>query len=192
MERRKYAQDLIEFDKRFAKLFSGKPLTEESKDGVSHADFLKYAASSTICRPLLITSRIFQISGAFTSGIGVHYAPSSTIDNTHQTIARNIIIGERMPPQILIRAADSRPYDIHDLLPSDSRYKVLVFTGDTSDAPQLTKVRSLASEMDKPNGFLAQLTKMGASPDIIAISSTRKANERYSDLPELFRAHWSK
>ena len=41
-ERRKYAQDLINFDKKFSALFSGKPRTEEFQDGVSHAEFLEY------------------------------------------------------------------------------------------------------------------------------------------------------
>jgi hypothetical protein len=40
-ERQKYAQDLIDFDKQFARLFSGKPRTEQFQDGVSHEDFLK-------------------------------------------------------------------------------------------------------------------------------------------------------
>jgi len=42
-ERRKYAQELIDFDKQFAALFSGKPKTLEHEDGVSHEQFLKYA-----------------------------------------------------------------------------------------------------------------------------------------------------
>jgi phenol 2-monooxygenase (NADPH) len=41
-ERRKFAQDLIDFDRKFAKLFSGKPRTEEYQDGVSHAEFIQY------------------------------------------------------------------------------------------------------------------------------------------------------
>ena len=41
LERRKYAQDLINFDKKFSKLFSGKPRTEENQDGVSHEEFLE-------------------------------------------------------------------------------------------------------------------------------------------------------
>ncbi|KAJ3714542.1 FAD-binding monooxygenase [Lentinula guzmanii] len=41
LERRKYAQDLINFDKKFAKLFSGKPHSELNSDGVSHAEFLQ-------------------------------------------------------------------------------------------------------------------------------------------------------
>ncbi len=41
-ERRKYAQDLISFDKKFSALFSGKPRSEANQDGVSHEQFLEY------------------------------------------------------------------------------------------------------------------------------------------------------
>ncbi|KAK7685710.1 hypothetical protein QCA50_011054 [Cerrena zonata] len=58
-ERRKYAQDLIEFDKKFAKLFSGKPRSDEFQDGVSHEEFLE----------------AFQTFGGFTSGIGITTRP---------------------------------------------------------------------------------------------------------------------
>ena len=47
-ERRKYAQDLIDFDKKFSALFSGKPLTKDNKDGVSHEEFLKCGANRSI------------------------------------------------------------------------------------------------------------------------------------------------
>jgi phenol 2-monooxygenase (NADPH) len=40
-ERRKYAQDLIAFDKKFSKLFSEKPQSEERASGVSHEQFLE-------------------------------------------------------------------------------------------------------------------------------------------------------
>lgn len=43
-ERRKYAQDLINFDKKFSKLFSGKPRTENNQDGVTHEDFIEYVS----------------------------------------------------------------------------------------------------------------------------------------------------
>ena len=41
-ERRKYAQDLINFDRQFAALFSGKPRSQDNQDGVSHEQFLEY------------------------------------------------------------------------------------------------------------------------------------------------------
>ena len=40
-ERRKYAQDLIDFDRKFAALFSGKPRTQENQDGVAHEQLLE-------------------------------------------------------------------------------------------------------------------------------------------------------
>ena len=47
-ERRKYAQDLIAFDKKFSALFSGKPKSEEYADGVTHEEFLQYAFATKV------------------------------------------------------------------------------------------------------------------------------------------------
>ena len=51
-ERRKYAQELIDFDKKFSALFSGKPRTEEHQDGISHEQFLE-----CVRFPLVLTRR---------------------------------------------------------------------------------------------------------------------------------------
>ncbi|KIM44405.1 hypothetical protein M413DRAFT_442389 [Hebeloma cylindrosporum] len=176
-ERRKYAQDLIDFDKQFARLFSGKPRTEQFQDGVSHEDFLK----------------IFQTFGGFTSGIGIHYAESLLTNVTHQHLATNLIIGQRVPPQIFLRAADARPVEIQDLLPSDARFKLLVFTGDSSSRSplQLEKVRKTTEELHR---VLMELTagRIFELFDILSIRATTKTKVRYNDLPVLLRSHWSK
>ena len=39
-ERLKYARDLINFDKKWSKMFSDKPQTEDNHGGVSHEEFL--------------------------------------------------------------------------------------------------------------------------------------------------------
>ncbi|KDR80826.1 hypothetical protein GALMADRAFT_222424 [Galerina marginata CBS 339.88] len=172
-ERRKYAQDLINFDKQFAKLFSGKPRTEACQDGVSHEDFLK----------------IFQAFGGFTSGIGIHYAESSLTSQKHQTSAKNLIVGQRILPQIFLRAADSRPVEIQDLLPSDARFKVLVFTGNSSNLEQLKKTWTVSKELDK---LFSNVAAGRAMFDILTISSATKAEVRYNDLPKSLWSHWSK
>ena len=51
LERQKYARDLIDFDKKFSKLFSGKPRTDTNQDGVSHEEFLE-------CVPVLTTTAV--------------------------------------------------------------------------------------------------------------------------------------
>jgi phenol 2-monooxygenase len=179
LERRKYAQDLISFDKEFSALFSGKPQSAEYEEGVSHAVFLK----------------AFQSYGNFTSGVGIQYAGSPIVNPEHQSIARNLIVGQRMLPQMLLRAADARPYELHDMMPADSRFKVLVFAGDTSQRAQREKVARLAAVMGGPGGFLRRYAPRGEVAtifDVIAISSAKKANVRYNELPALFRPHWSR
>jgi len=41
LERQKYAQDLIDFDREFSALFSGKPRTSDNEKGVTHEQFLR-------------------------------------------------------------------------------------------------------------------------------------------------------
>lgn len=100
-----------------------------------------------------------------------------------------------MLPQILIRAADACPYELQDLLPADTRFKILIFAGNTTDETQRAKVDKLAEEMDKPESFLRKYTPGNEHNkvfDIIAISSGKKEHVNYTELPELFREHWSK
>lgn len=140
-------------------------------------------------------SRKFKTFGAFTSGIGIHYAESTIVDVKHQTHAKSLIIGQRMLPQILVRAADARPYELQDLLPADTRFKVLIFTGDTTDAAQRANVEKLAEEMGRPDSFLKQYTpgqEKNEVFDILAISSAKKEHVNYTEIPQLFRSHWSK
>lgn len=136
----------------------------------------------------------FQTFGAFTSGIGIHYAPSAIVATTHQVHAPNLVVGRRMLPHVFVRAADARPFEIQDLLPADTRFKLLVFAGDTSDAAQLGRVRALADAVGAPGGFYRRFG--GADParvfDVLAVCSVGKEKVNYTDLPPLFRTHWSK
>ncbi|KAI0730595.1 FAD binding domain-containing protein [Earliella scabrosa] len=177
-ERRKYAQDLINFDKKFSKLFSGKPRTEANQDGVSHEEFIE----------------AFQTFGLFTSGIGVHYESSPITAHQHQSCASKLVVGERLIPHVFIRAADARPYNIQDLLPSDTRFKILVFAGNTANAAQAARVQALEEEMNRPEGFLKRFGRGEPTKvfDILSISSAKKQEVNYIDLPPLFRPHWSK
>jgi phenol 2-monooxygenase len=143
----------------------------------------------------ILARRKFQAYGTFTSGVGIQYSESSIVDTKHQIFAKNLIIGKRILPQILVRAADARPYELQDLLPADTRFKILVFAGDTTDAVQRTKVEKLAEEMDMPESFLKTYNSGEDRDkvfDILAISSGKKEHVNYTELPELFRSHWSK
>lgn len=181
-ERRKYAQDLIAFDKQFSTLFSGKPRTEEFSDGVSHDEFLG----------------AFQTFGGFTSGIGVHYSPSVAVKDKYQSLASKLVIGERVPPQIFIRAADAWPYEIQDLLPSDFKFKLMIFTGDYNKPEQKAKVKVLAEGLEKPGSFYNRYAplstgKAAASQrfGLITIWDGKKEEVNFYDIPAVLRPHWS-
>ncbi|KAF7794992.1 hypothetical protein EIP86_006136 [Pleurotus ostreatoroseus] len=176
-ERRKYAQDLISFDKEFSALFSGKPLTKDNLDGVSHETFLQ----------------AFQGYGAFTSGIAVHYSPSAITNPTRQRLASGLIVGQRLPPQIFIRAADARPCEMQDLLPSDTRFKILVFVGNTANSAQMQRVIAFAAQFDREDGFFRKFGKPEPTKvfDVLAISSATKEQLNFTDLPPVLRPRWS-
>lgn len=180
LERRKYAQDLIDFDREFSTLFSGKPRTVDNDDGVSHEQFL----------------RAFQAGGGFTSGIGVHYMPSAITNATHQQCAPHLIIGERMPPQVFVRAADARPYDIQDMIPSDTRFKLLFFVGHLTE-DRVRELKFLSEGLSDPSSFLQKYgypsQEVAQSMfDIITIMSGDKGEIEYTRVPALLRPHWSK
>lgn len=178
VERRKYAQDLIDFDKNFAALFSGKPRTAMNGTGISHEEFLK----------------VFQTFGGFTSGIGVHYSPSAIVNVKHQGHAQNLIIGQRMLPQKFILAANARPVEVQDFLPSDTRFKVLVFLG-SLDETRLVGINALAVELEDPASFLRKYTADGQISSIFDITTIVEGNKEdinYLNLPTLLRPHWSK
>lgn len=192
-ERQNYAQDLIDFDKKFASLFSGKPQTENHVDGVSHADFLKYLLSSRTRSNISLTfpSRMFQTFGGFTSGIGIHYADSIITQSSSQRNTKHLIVGQRLLPQLFMRAADSRPVEIQDMCPSDGRFKVLIFTGDSSQAATIQRVQAAAQKIESLLSKLSEENIFRAF-DIISISTATKAVVRYNELPLLLRSHWSK
>ena len=146
-------------------------------------------------RLIVANFRMYQTVGNFTSGIGVHYSPSVAVVDKYQSLATNLIIGERIPPQVFIRGADGRAFELQDLLPADVRYKVLVFTGDLDDSLQQERVDSLVKDLQKPESFFTRYASNGSSDsrfDIMTISKGKKELFNFMKVPSLLRSHWSK
>ncbi|KAG2051849.1 hypothetical protein BDR06DRAFT_958440 [Suillus hirtellus] len=174
-ERRKFALDLIAFDKMWAALVCSKPSTVPSSNGISPEHFLK----------------TYQTD--FTSGIGIHYQPSVAVNDRNQELAVGLVLGKRVPPHKLMRAADALPFELQDLLPSDFLFKLLVFTGDFSDPLQQARVESMVTDMQKPESFLNRYsTPENSRFDVITISKGQKYTFDFLRLPTLLRSHWSK
>jgi hypothetical protein len=63
-----------------------------------------------------------------------------------------------MPHQVILRVADSRPFSTLDLLKSDFRYKLLVFTGDVKSPAQRKKAEILAEGIALDNAMFQLYT----------------------------------
>ena len=130
-------------------------------------------------------------SNGFMSGIGIRYEPSAIVDARHQSCASKLVVGERMIPHDFISAASAIPVNIHDMLPSDMRFKVLVFAGDISMETTMIRLRAMAERMDAQDGFLKRYGQ-GAHEDlfdVLCICATEKDAMDFTGGPCHFRMH---
>lgn len=126
VERAQVANQLIEFDQKFARLFSGKPAKDVlDESGISMEEFQKTMEKGNL----------------FSSGTSVDY-PSSVLVSKQGTTAKgiyhlselatNLPIGPRLYSRQVVGLADAKPYQLGDLACADGRWKLLIFGGDVT------------------------------------------------------------
>lgn len=99
-----------------------------------------------------------------------------------------------MTPQVVLRAADLRPFELQDVLPSDTRFKIIVFVGDLESHGQRSRVEKFAEEIHSEGGLLR---KFGGEDwtrvfVILTVLIGTKATVDYTVVPAGLRSHWSK
>ena len=128
---------------------------------------------------------MFEKSSRFISGTMVEYAPSLIVDTSGRSSATKLIIGQRMPPHVFIRAADARPFELQDLLLSDTRFKILVFGGDLAVPADRAALERTATETGKPDAFLVRFGRARTSEgewqsfSVLAFSSAKNETVSY-------------
>ncbi|KAI0675872.1 hypothetical protein C8Q78DRAFT_988353 [Trametes maxima] len=154
-ERRKFAVDLINFDREWAAMFTG-----SAREAVSDGKM----------------QEMFKKNGEFMSGTELCYEPSAIVDAQYQAHASQLLVGARMMPHVFIGAADARPVNIQDMLPADMRFKVLAFVGDFTNATIAERVRDVAEGLEAPGSFLRRYShdkEIGVF-DVMCVSATKK------------------
>ena len=192
-ERRRIAQDLIAFDHKFSRLFSGRPAKDAADDaGVSMEEF----------------KRVFLQGAMFASGLSVEYGRSMLVakdgdskeqgDGTDvesaatrvvgtQELASNCPLGMRFPSFQVLNQSGARPWHFQEWLKSDGRYRVVLFAGNMKAADQKSRVEKWCDETDKPNSWLRRHTPEGAPIDsTIEILTIHSAPRRDTNLLEDF------
>jgi 3-hydroxybenzoate 4-monooxygenase len=115
-ERQVVAQELINFDREWAAMFSDRPQhgAGDSASGVDPKAFQAY----------------FERHGRFTAGMGTQYRPSIICgEATHQHLATGFVIGTRFHSAPVLRAADAKPVQLGHAGKADGRWRLYAFAG---------------------------------------------------------------
>ncbi|KAK2611864.1 hypothetical protein N8I77_005185 [Diaporthe amygdali] len=176
-ERRQVAQDLIDFDHRFSRLFSGRPAKDVmDAEGVSMEEF----------------KDAFLKGNMFASGLSVKYGPSELIatDPSSQHLATGLEIGMRFNSFKVLNQADARPWHFQERLKADGRFRVVLFAGNILEAAQKKRVETFCAALQSGDSFIKRATAPGASIDsvieVLTIhSSKRTETELLRDFPEI-------
>ena len=115
-ERQVVAQELIDFDRQWARMFSDRPKegAEGGLAGVDPKEFQKY----------------FEQHARFTAGMGTQYRPSMICgEATHQQLATGFAIGTRFHSAPVVRIADARPFHLGHTGKADGRWRLYAFAG---------------------------------------------------------------
>ena len=151
-ERQVVAQQLIDFDREWAQMFSDRA-KEGGEGGVDPKEFQKY----------------FEQHGRFTAGVGTHYAPSVlTGEAANQALATGFTVGMRFHSAPVVRVSDAKPVHLGHCGKADGRWRLYAFAGQADlDQPEsglLALCRYLETDPASP---LRRFTPAGQDLDSI-------------------------
>jgi len=146
-ERQVVAQELIDFDREWAKMFSDRP-AQGASGGVDPKAFQEY----------------FERHLRFTAGMGTHYRPSIICgEGTHQQLAGGFTIGTRFHSAPVVRIADAMTMQLGHAGKADGRWRLYAFAG-KNEADLRALCRFLDEAADSP---VRRYTRPGEDVDAV-------------------------
>lgn len=110
-----------------------------------------------------------------------------------QRLAPDILVGKRMPSVKVLNQSDARPWHFQELLPSNGRWRVVVFPGDISQSAQKLKLEKVGAVFADKKSFLSSFTPPKARYDevfeVLAVHSAPRTQTTIFDFPEVFRQY---
>jgi phenol 2-monooxygenase (NADPH) len=151
-ERQKVAQQLIDFDREFAKMFSAPPKESADGDGVDPEEFQEY----------------FITQGRFTAGTATRYAPSMlTAEPLFQHLAEGFPIGMRFHSAPVVRLVDAKPVHLGHNTGADGAWRIYVFADRNDPTAEGSRARELCACLASDASPIARFTPPGADPDSV-------------------------
>lgn len=160
LERQKTAQELIDFDYKWSRLFTG-----QIKPGGGQDEGEMRAA--------------WEQSIRFTSGTGTVYLPDQllVLDQPNATkLAKNITVGSHFPNERVVGAFNAHSIDLQNEIKADGRWRVLIFPGDVRESASLDHLVTLGKQLET---MAKKYTpKDGALDDVIQVLTVFKTPHR--------------
>ncbi|MDB5884697.1 MAG: phenol 2-monooxygenase [Polaromonas sp.] len=163
-ERQVVAQELIDFDREWAKMFSDRPQQDASgnSQGVDPKEFQKY----------------FEQHGRFTAGMGTHYRPSSICgENTHQHLATGFVVGTRFHSAPVLRVCDAKPIELGHVAKADGRWRLYAFAAAAEPA----------NDMDSRIGALCKFLEESSDSPVRNYTPAGQDIDAVFDLRAIFQ-----
>ncbi|KAI9735467.1 MAG: hypothetical protein M1818_006473 [Claussenomyces sp. TS43310] len=177
LERQKVANVLINWDKIWAKQMSSIGKDEGGVvDANGKIDF----------------SEIFVKAEAFTAGLTVTYDDSiiTQAKGSNQQVATNLKVGMRLQGVQVIRFCDAKVMQSVNSLPSDGRWRIVVFPGDIRHESASAKLDQLGAYLFSSRGPIHNYLPPGADIDslieTIVILSGERLNIQQEQIPDCF------
>ena len=153
-ERQKIAQELIDFDREFARMFSAPPkeAADIEGEGVVPEEFQRH----------------FVQQGRFTAGVATRYAPSMiTAEAAYQHLATGFPVGMRFHSAPVVRLADAKPMHLGHVARADGAWRLYVFADRTDPASPSSRARQLCEFLASEKSPITRFTPEGAGPDSV-------------------------
>lgn len=154
-ERQVVAQELIDFDREWAKMFSdrARQVAGGGAEGVDPKEFQQY----------------FERHGRFTAGMGTHYRPSViTGEATHQHLATGFVIGTRFHSAAVVRISDARQVHLGHAGKADGRWRLYAFAGADDHRDGSLGIRGLCRFLlEAPDSPVRRYTPAGQDIDAV-------------------------
>ncbi|MCJ1416205.1 hypothetical protein MMC32_002540 [Xylographa parallela] len=138
-------------------------------------------------------SEIFVKAEAFTAGLTVTYDDSSITraKASSQELATQLTVGMRFSSVQVVRFCDAFPMQLVQALPSDGRWRIVIFAGDIRQDAASRKLSQLGESLFSDGGLIQRYSPPGSDVDsfieVIVVLSGERLQIDQEQIPEYFR-----
>jgi len=153
-ERQSVGNELIEFDREWARMISDKPA--EGTGGSGGVDPKAFQA-------------YFEQHLRFTAGMGTRYQPSIICGDTrHQALATGFEVGTRFHSAPVVRASDAKVVQLGHAGKADGRWRLYAFAAANDATDAGSGVRALCAFLERSaDSPVRRFTRPGQDPDAV-------------------------